>query len=265
VTAVLTADLPTSRTGRILGVDAARALALVGMFATHILPLRAGGAETPTGLIADGRASALFAVLAGLGVAFSSGGTRRPACGRAHLAAAAALLTRGALVGLLGLWLAGFDPPAAVILAYYGLLFVVATPLLRLPASALAVGAVLACVLAPMASLVLRFGLPARPGKQPGLGALADPGALLRTLALTGYYPVLSSGATGPPPPIPGGGSRSTPRTPACPSTSPTPRAQHSPCSARCCCWRGGPGRWSWFLLPWEQRRSRSTRCTSSR
>jgi uncharacterized membrane protein len=161
------------------------------MFATHILPLRAGGAETPTGLIADGRASALFAVLAGVGVAFSSGGTRRPARGRAHLAAAAALLTRGALVGLLGLWLAGLDPPAAVILAYYGLLFVVATPLLRLPASALAVGAVLACVVTPMASLLLRSGLPAGPGEQPGLAALADPGALLRTLALTGYYPVL--------------------------------------------------------------------------
>jgi uncharacterized membrane protein len=191
VTALLPADLTTSRPGRILGVDAARAVALVGMFATHILPLRAGGTETPTGLIADGRASALFAVLAGVGVALSTGGPRRPAGGRAHLAAAAALLARGVLVGLLGLWLVGLDPSVAVILAYYGLLFVVAMPLLRLPASALAVGAVLACVLAPMASLLLRSGLPARPGDQPGLAALADPGELLGTLALTGYYPVL--------------------------------------------------------------------------
>jgi uncharacterized membrane protein len=187
----LRAGLPASGTGRLAGVDAARAVALVGMFATHILPLRADGAPTPVGLVADGRSSALFAVLAGVGVALSTGGPRRPADARAHLAAAAALAVRGSLVGLLGLWLAEFDPPVAVILAYYGLLFVVATPLLRLPATVLAVGAVVACVLGPMMSLALRSGLPAGPGDQPGLAAVAAPGALLETLALTGIYPVL--------------------------------------------------------------------------
>jgi uncharacterized membrane protein len=191
VTTALPAELPTSRRGRILGVDAARAVALVGMFATHILPLRSGGAETLTGLLADGRSSALFAVLAGVGVALSTGGTRRPASGREHLAASAGLLVRGALVALLGLWLVGLDPPVAVILAYYGLLFVVAAPLLRLPAPALAAGAVLMCVLAPVASHLLRSGRSEGPGEQLGLSALADPGELLGTLALTGYYPVL--------------------------------------------------------------------------
>ncbi|WP_433284065.1 heparan-alpha-glucosaminide N-acetyltransferase domain-containing protein [Pseudonocardia sp. CA-142604] len=185
------ADQPASGTGRLAGVDAARAVALVGMFATHILPLRADGAPTPVGLVADGRSSALFAVLAGVGVALSTGGPRRPADARAHRAAAAALAVRGLLVGLLGLWLVEFDPPVAVILAYYGLLFVVATPLLRLPATALAVGAVVACVLGPAMSLLLRSGLPAGPGGQPGLAAVAQPGALLETLALTGVYPVL--------------------------------------------------------------------------
>jgi uncharacterized membrane protein len=187
----LRAGLPASGTGRLVGVDAARAVALVGMFATHILPLRADGAPTPVGLVADGRSSALFAVLAGVGVALSTGGTRRPADARANLAAAAAVVMRGLLVGLLGLWLAELDPPVAVILAYYGLLFVVATPLLRLPATVLAVGAVVACVLGPMMSMLLRSGLPAAPGDQPGLAAVARPGALLETLALTGYYPVL--------------------------------------------------------------------------
>ncbi|OLT14462.1 hypothetical protein BJF78_19080 [Pseudonocardia sp. CNS-139] len=124
----------TSRRGRLLGVDAARAVALVGMFATHLLPLRAGGAETLTGLLADGRSAALFAVLAGVGIALGTGGTRPPPDARAHAAAAAGLLVRGALVGLVGLWLAGLDPTVAVILAYYGLLFAVATPLLRLRA-----------------------------------------------------------------------------------------------------------------------------------
>jgi hypothetical protein len=187
-----TTGLPRSRGGRILGVDAARALALVGMFATHILPLRDGDdVPTLTGLIPDGRASALFAVLAGVGVALSSGGPRRPVDGRAHLAAAGGLIVRGLLVGLLGLWLVAFDSPVAVILAYYGLLFVVATPLLRLPAAVLGCGAVLVAALAPVASQLLRAELPEGPGEQPGLDALARPGELVVTLAVTGYYPVL--------------------------------------------------------------------------
>ena len=184
--------LPRSRTGRLLGVDAARAIALVGMFATHILPLHdAEDAPTLTGLLADGRSSALFAVLAGVGVALSTGGPRRPTEARAHLAGAAGLIVRGLLVGLLGLWLIGFDSPVAVILPYYGLLFVVAATLLRLSAPVLAAGAVLSCGLAPVLSHLLRSGLPAGPGPQPELAALAQPGQLFVTLALTGYYPVL--------------------------------------------------------------------------
>ncbi|HZG90187.1 MAG TPA: heparan-alpha-glucosaminide N-acetyltransferase domain-containing protein [Pseudonocardia sp.] len=188
------AALPTSREGRIVGVDAARGLALVGMFATHILPLRdeGTGALTVTGLVADGRASALFAVLAGVGIALGTGGPRRPVDGRTHLATAVSLLVRGLLVALIGLWLVGLDSPVAVILPYYGLLFAVATPLLRLPAAVLGAGAVVAGALAPVLSMVLRAGGPRGPGRQPDLAALADPGALLGTLALTGYYPVLT-------------------------------------------------------------------------
>lgn len=186
------AAAPSSRGGRILGIDAARAVALVGMMATHILPLSTrDGRETLTGLLADGRASALFAVLAGVGVALSTGGTRRPPDVRAHLAAASGLVVRGVLVALVGLLLVGLSPPVAVILAYYGLLFVLATPLLRLPAGALAAGAVLVCAVAPVLSHVLRAGLPDGPGPQAGLAALTEPGDLLITLALTGYYPAV--------------------------------------------------------------------------
>jgi uncharacterized membrane protein len=192
VTRVFPAETPASGRGRILGVDAARAVALVGMFATHIFPLRAGDGATLTGVVASGRASALFAVLAGVGVALASGGPQRPDGARAHLGAAVALVVRGVLVGALGLTLVALDPPVAVILAYYGLLFVVAAPLLRLPATVLAAGALLACVLTPLASQLLRAGLPDGPGEQAGWPALAEPGELLVTLALTGYYPVLT-------------------------------------------------------------------------
>lgn len=183
----------TARAGRIAGIDAARAVALVGMFATHLLPLSgADGRETLTGVLADGRASALFAVLAGVGVALSTGGPTPPAGGREHRVAATGLLVRGVLIGLIGLLLGGLDPPVAVILAYYGLLFVLATAFLRLGPRVLAALAVLSCALTPVLSQVLRAGLPSGPGEQPGPGALADPGALLGTLGLAGYYPVLT-------------------------------------------------------------------------
>ena len=162
------------------------------MASVHILPvMTAAGTETLAGAVAAGRASALFAVLAGVGVALSTGGRTPPARGRPHAAAAAGLLVRGALVALVGLALVELDPPVAVILAYYGLLFWLATPLVRLRARTLGVLAAVWCVLGPVASHVLRAGREAWPGDQPGFAALAAPGELLRELTLTGYYPVL--------------------------------------------------------------------------
>ncbi len=178
--------------GRLAGVDAARAVALGGMASVHVLPVLApDGTETVAGALAAGRASALFAVLAGVGIALATGATQPPGPGRAHAGAAAGLLVRGVLVALVGLALVALRPPVAVILAYYGLLFAVATPLLRLRTPALAALAAVWCVVGPVASHVLRAGREALPGNQPGFGALAAPGQLLRELALTGYYPVL--------------------------------------------------------------------------
>ena len=64
---------------RLAGIDAARGLALLGMMATHVLLTFERNAElTPTwvGLVFSGRASALFAVLAGIGLALSTGKQR---------------------------------------------------------------------------------------------------------------------------------------------------------------------------------------------
>ncbi len=154
------------------------------MASVHILPvMTAAGAETAAGAIAAGRASALFAVLAGVGIALGTGGPAPVSGGRAHAAAAAGLVVRGVLVALVGFALVELKPPVAVILAYYGLLFVLATPLLRLRA--------------PRAGgrgrRVVRGGAGAEPraagrageawpGDQPGFEALGAPAALLREL-----------------------------------------------------------------------------------
>ena len=59
----------TSR-GRLIGLDVARCLALLGMVATHVLDERTPGGDLTTAQwLAGGRASALFAVLAGVSLA----------------------------------------------------------------------------------------------------------------------------------------------------------------------------------------------------
>ncbi|WP_232664408.1 heparan-alpha-glucosaminide N-acetyltransferase domain-containing protein [Pseudonocardia sp. TRM90224] len=178
---------------RLLGVDAARFVALVGMFATHILPLDDDeGGRTVVASIASGRSAALFAVLAGVGIALATGGARGLPDGRAHAGAGAGLLVRAVLVGFLGLWLGSLRPPVLVILAFYAVLFLVAVPLLRLPWPVLAVGAVVACVVTPVVSVLVRAGGPLRNPRDPTLLGLQDPAALAGSLLVTGAYPVLT-------------------------------------------------------------------------
>jgi hypothetical protein len=161
------------------------------MVATHILETeRPDGSPTVVGLLFDGRASALFALLAGAGLALSTGGPRRPVGQRERLAAAAGIVVRAVLIALIGLLLADLKPLPLVILAYYGLLFLVAIPLLRLPAGVLAGLAVGWCAVSPVLSQLLRDGV--RYPRQVGLADLADPLQLLWTLAVNGVYPVLT-------------------------------------------------------------------------
>ena len=78
------ARLPEGR--RLQAVDAARGVALIGMMAVHVLPATdAAGDISWAHELARGRASAAFAVLAGVAIALSTGGTTPPkaAAGRA--------------------------------------------------------------------------------------------------------------------------------------------------------------------------------------
>ena len=174
----------TSR--RLVGVDVARGLALIGMAATHIFPgFEPDGDLHLSHAVASGRASALFAVLAGVGLGLASGGARRLQ-GSELRAARFGVLARACLLAAVGLLLGLVDSPPLVILAYYGLLFLVAVPVLGLSARALAALAVVAAVVAPVASYALRTTMEAGPVEEPG-----GPD-LLVDLLLTGTYPVLT-------------------------------------------------------------------------
>jgi uncharacterized membrane protein len=176
---------------RLVGLDVARCLALLGMVATHVLIDRGpDGDLTLSHAIAGGRAAALFAVLAGVSLALMTG-RREPVVGRERAARSLGIAVRALLIALVGLYLGGLGSGLAIILTYYGLLFLLGLPFVGLRAPALFGLAGAWVVVAPVVSQVVRPELPLRGFASPTFDQLADPGQLLSELLFTGYYPVL--------------------------------------------------------------------------
>ncbi|WP_435770811.1 heparan-alpha-glucosaminide N-acetyltransferase domain-containing protein [Nocardioides sp. SYSU DS0651] len=179
------------RPGRLVGIDVARAVALVGMIATHVLDSHTpSGGLTLTQELAGGRASALFAVLAGVSLALVSGGVE-PFRDRDPRRTILGLAARAVLVALLGLALGELESGLAIILAYYGVLFLLGLPFLALRARSLAALAGVWLVAGPVLSHLVRPELPEREWTSPDFSRLAEPGSLLADLLLTGYYPAV--------------------------------------------------------------------------
>lgn len=181
---------------RLAGIDAARGVALLGMMATHLMPIF-GPDRSPTwvGLAFSGRSAALFAVLAGVGLALSTG-RQRPPQGGELWAARRGVALRALVIAAVGLMLGGLEVGIAVILVHYGFLFLCTLPFLGLGACALAAWAGGWLLLSPGVAFLLRpFFLaeepPLRLGHNPGFEDLATPAPLLADLLLTGYYPAL--------------------------------------------------------------------------
>ena len=176
---------------RIVGVDIARCLALVGMIATHVLEARnPDGSLGIAEVIAGGRASALFAVLAGVSLALMSGGPE-PVHGSRRRRVTAGLAVRALAVAAIGMFLGGLTTTIAIILTYYGVLFLLGLPFLGLHWKSLAILGGGWLVVAPVVSHLVRQHLPPRGFDSPRFGALADPWQLLTELTFTGYYPAV--------------------------------------------------------------------------
>ncbi|WP_344679108.1 heparan-alpha-glucosaminide N-acetyltransferase domain-containing protein [Saccharopolyspora taberi] len=176
-----------------MGVDATRGIALFGMMGLHALDSSdAAGNPTLSNAVVTGRSAAVFAVLAGLGIAFTTRRRKVPG-GREGWAVAAALTGRAFGIGLIGLSLGYADIDVVdVILAYYGAMFLLAIPLVFLSTRGL-VAAVVALPLAvPVLSQLIRDLLPEPALENPSFGYLfTDPLGLLVEVMLTGGYPAL--------------------------------------------------------------------------
>ncbi|WP_230196689.1 DUF418 domain-containing protein [Streptomyces coriariae] len=132
----------TPGTGRLVGLDLARGLAVFGMYAVHVGP--APGQDGVIGFLmepAQGRSSALFAVLAGFAVALITG-RRTPKTGLAGRQAVAKVVIRAVILMALGTALTLTGTPVVPILAFYGLFFLLVLPLYRLGTKPLALIAV---------------------------------------------------------------------------------------------------------------------------
>lgn len=115
---------------RIAGVDLARGLAVIGMFAAHLIITAEvfdwGDPSTWTALV-DGRSSILFATLAGVSIGLVTG-AREPLTGRRMSVARWRLALRAAILLVLGVLLIVTGVPVYVILPAYAILFLLALP-----------------------------------------------------------------------------------------------------------------------------------------
>ncbi|HEX8866746.1 MAG TPA: acyltransferase family protein [Lentzea sp.] len=183
-----TAPSTAPSTARLAGIDLARGLAVFGMFAAHVGPDPSEGGVTGALMeFAQGRSSALFAVLAGLSLAIMTG-RQEPATGGGRRVA-----VRGVILLLFGTALTMTGTSVQVILAYYGVYFLLALPFTRLRAQALAVIAAVTAIAGPLLSFGVRWALGESGWDQ--LITASDPleaigGEGLLRLLFTGTYPV---------------------------------------------------------------------------
>lgn len=164
---------------RIIGVDVARGLAVLGMMTAHVGVI---GPEfwTPSGwlTVTNGRSAATFAVLAGVSVALLSGGTT-PVAGSQLLRARVRIGIRAVLLLILGVLLTGLGTPVAVILQSYAAYFLLVLPVLRAAPA----------VLLGLAALVAVVGPPVCFALSDALDGYDGPYTLAVKVLIAGTYP----------------------------------------------------------------------------
>jgi hypothetical protein len=180
---------------RALGVDVARALALIGMIAVHVLPEEnpEGGMSLAFG-IAGGRGAAMFALLAGVSIAFVEKRSRGELYGRTLMADRAALVVRGLLILLVGLMLGHLDTPIATIIPYFGVLFLLALPFYGRSSRVLLIAAAVFALLGPVLRQLLNLNglIPEQLDPDADytlVTAAQQPVPFLSDMLVTGFYP----------------------------------------------------------------------------
>ena len=180
------------RLDRIIGLDIARFVAIIGMMATHVWLY----ADVKTDEVIwgsaqfEGRASALFAVLAGIGAVLS---TRTPLSQGRRGRARWTLVGRGVALVVIGLTVAVLPNSISIILVYYGVMFFFLAALLTWPRWALVLTGIFIVLAAPVfAYLVgLAGNLMVTEAINPTWLSFGEPLEFVRGILVTGSFPVL--------------------------------------------------------------------------
>ncbi|MGC0273993.1 DUF418 domain-containing protein [Pseudactinotalea sp. Z1739] len=181
------AHSPTAESSgrRVEGLDAARALAILGMLAVNVGPLDGSGITGKLLVLPHGRASLLFVLLAGIGYTLL---TRRARQGGP--VPWQQVLWRAVLLGLIGLSTQLLDHEIDVILTTYAALFVVALLFVRAPSWLLLAGTGAVTLAGPVLWLVMQSG-GAEFDREPAT-VLDPPLQILVSTVASGPYPMLT-------------------------------------------------------------------------
>jgi hypothetical protein len=176
------AEVVLDQRGRIVAIDLARFLAIVGLMSEHLL---LGTAPAAVLLVVTGFPATLFAVLSGASAVIS---TRRYREEGRPVAAAVSVAARGVMVALLGAVLQPVSILVPVVLLAYGIALIVAAVLMNLTTAIVVTVAIALAVGGPH---VIRWATAAQPYAVGELTA-TDPIAFLCSVFLVGYCPVVT-------------------------------------------------------------------------
>ncbi|MGW2770379.1 DUF418 domain-containing protein [Streptomyces sp. NPDC001275] len=179
-------DSGKAQARRLIGLDLARGLAVFGMYAAHVGPDPDQGGVTGFLMeLAHGRSAALFAFLAGFAVVLITG-RRAPKTGRAGRQAVVKVVIRAVILLAVGTALTMRGTPVDVILAFYGLYFLLVLPLYRLGAGPLAAMAAGTALVLPQLLYFVQQAIGNGDVRSPG-----EPDGIV-SLLFTGTYPALT-------------------------------------------------------------------------
>ncbi|MCK6210961.1 DUF418 domain-containing protein [Georgenia sp. EYE_87] len=169
---------------RVVALDVARAVAILGMLVVNVGPRDDSGPAAMVIRAAHGRASLLFVLLAGIGISLLTRRARQGGPSRWGT-----LVWRSALLLVAGLALQLLDHDVKVILPTYAVLFLVALAAVRLPDVGLLIGAGAATLLGP---LVWIGGQQKTDFDMEPATLTSTPLDVLSSVVLTGPYPVVT-------------------------------------------------------------------------
>lgn len=168
---------------RIVGLDLARLLAILGMMTDHLL---AGQGPHALQVAVTGFPSTLFAVLGGVSAVLA---TSRLTVSGHPMRATLSLMLRAIVIIAIGGLLGVFQSPIIIVLVYYGVALILTALLFRLPTAAILCIVVALAVGGPQLNVWVRAT-----SNLLTIGELSydDPAAFARSVLFTGTYPAVT-------------------------------------------------------------------------